>query len=62
MIRFRLKRGHLTAVDGVTFTVNRGETFGLVGESGIGQDSHGALGDALGAHAAGRNSARAHSL
>jgi len=30
-VRFHLKRGQLTAVDGVTFTVHRSETFGLVG-------------------------------
>ena len=36
-IRFHLKRGQLTAVDGVTFTVHRSETFGLVGESGSGK-------------------------
>jgi len=36
-VRFRLKRGQLTAVDGVTLTVHRGETFGLVGESGSGK-------------------------
>jgi oligopeptide/dipeptide ABC transporter ATP-binding protein len=36
-IRFHLKRGQLTAVNGVTLTVHRGETFGLVGESGSGK-------------------------
>jgi oligopeptide/dipeptide ABC transporter ATP-binding protein len=35
--RFHLKRGQLTAVDGVSFEVERGETFGLVGESGCGK-------------------------
>src|SRR6266446_4314669 len=36
-VRFHLKRGQLTAVEGVTFTVHRSETFGLVGESGSGK-------------------------
>jgi oligopeptide transport system ATP-binding protein len=36
-VRFHLKRGELTAVDGVTLTVHRSETFGLVGESGSGK-------------------------
>lgn len=36
-VRFQLKRGQLTAIDGVTLTVHRGETFGLVGESGSGK-------------------------
>src|SRR5699024_9345464 len=31
----------LKAVDGITFTINRGETFGLVGESGCGKSTVG---------------------
>lgn len=39
---FNVKRGqHLKAVDGVTFHVNKGETFGLVGESGCGKSTIG---------------------
>ncbi|MCB1741152.1 MAG: ABC transporter ATP-binding protein [Gammaproteobacteria bacterium] len=36
-ICFHLKRGDLTAVNGVSLKVRRGETFGLVGESGSGK-------------------------
>ena len=36
-VRFRLKRGDLTAVNCVSFAIGRGETFGLVGESGSGK-------------------------
>ena len=33
--------GHVRAVDGVEFTIKRGETFGLVGESGCGKTTTG---------------------
>ena len=33
--------GHVRAVDDVSFTINRGETFGLVGESGCGKTTLG---------------------
>jgi ABC-type oligopeptide transport system ATPase subunit len=37
----RRVRRHIRAVDGVSFTVNRAETFGLVGESGCGKTTVG---------------------
>ena len=36
-VRFRLKRGELTAVDGLSLSVGRKQIFGLVGESGSGK-------------------------
>ncbi|MCL2574281.1 MAG: ATP-binding cassette domain-containing protein [Defluviitaleaceae bacterium] len=38
---FKTKRGSLHAVDGIDFKINKGETLGLVGESGCGKSTTG---------------------
>ena len=57
-VRFRLRRGDLTAVDGVSFSIERGQTFGLVGEVGLGQVGNGQGDHALDPRPAGRDPAR----
>ena len=37
---FSTKRGMLHAVDDVSFDIRKGETLGLVGESGCGKSTH----------------------
>ena len=38
---FKTPRGMLHAVDGVSFTIERGKTLGIVGESGCGKSTIG---------------------
>jgi peptide/nickel transport system ATP-binding protein len=41
VLRYPVRKGQLEAVSGVTFAIDRGETLGLVGESGCGKSSTG---------------------
>jgi len=38
-VRFKARSGEIRAVDGVSFSIGRGETLGLVGESGCGKST-----------------------
>ncbi|HEX9864565.1 MAG TPA: ABC transporter ATP-binding protein, partial [Acidimicrobiia bacterium] len=39
VMRYKIKAGEVSAVEGVTFTIHQGEAVGLVGESGCGKTS-----------------------
>ena len=42
VVQFPTRKGVLTAVDGVSFDIQRGEVLGVVGESGAGKSMTGA--------------------
>jgi oligopeptide/dipeptide ABC transporter ATP-binding protein len=59
---FTRKGGVVRAVDGVSFEINKGETFGLVGESGCGKSTTGKLALRLLEPTAGRVHFEGHNL
>ena len=61
-VQFRLKRGTLTAVDNVCFTIDEKETLGIVGETGCGKSATALSISASDFVAAGQNCRRGNSL